>query len=409
MIQLLNKVRGFFGGNQTQSYRSSASYVGSNLAKSSLIFTAMKGFGKPDIMLGILPVYNVQTYEVGRSMEVLKFRAAKGQFFKQQEGTDVSLRIDLILTGPYREIILNLLEIVYISGNTQNRQLLHRTLSNVDTSVVNTDIFTAGGSQPSALGSPSSTWFKPKNVKDIGKIDDDKNYDGDWHSTFTFMSATDVLFDMYIENYVVERSVRGGYNAIYVSLFCKKFYPPNIIKVVTEEKVSNKQQDINIDSKTYGGRQPQSKESHTITGGNTYYPRKYEGPGGITRIHTVPTFFNNSAPNVGKYTKTLYGNDYSKNTRAVGHETQYKPDNADWIDLSIRAVYRLYTTFKRFREQELNFEMTEMGIIPWNYGVDIESTKTPEVKYASIPNIVYKNTDIREIMPDKGLSEALYI
>jgi hypothetical protein len=409
MSQLLNYTKSRINNKQTTPYKSSAAYAAEKGATALGIRALMSAAGKPDIMLGILPVYQVQSYEVGRSMEVLKFRAAKGQFFKQQEGHDVSLRIDLVLTGPYRELYLSFIETVYVHGNSQNSTVLHRTATNISQSVLNSANILAPGfiNQSPIMGD-----FKPMNTKDIGSVLDSEGNatdidQGDWHNTFTFVSATDVLFDMYIENHVAERSVRGGYNAIYVSLFCVKFYPPDIVKIQTVEEVKNKVDDVNIPTKTYGG-QHYNSTTHKQVGAKNFYPRNYTDSAGKKKIHNVPSFFNNTAPDVSATTQNIYTNQYNNTTSMVGQPQSYKPDNSDWIDLTIRAANRIYHTFKRFRERELNFEMTETGVIPWNFGVDLVSTRIPEIDKISIAEIVYKNEDKPVELPEVNVNEGIY-
>lgn len=410
-MESINKIKQFLGYDQTSGYANNKHYAEAQISKALLSFGIMEAAGTPDIMLGILPVYKVQSYEVGRSLEVLKFRAAKGQFFKQQEGHDVSLRIDLILTGPYREIYLSLLEWVYIAGNTKDREVLYRKLSNFDPAALGTDILDvtsfdniAGSRIPQSDIDKNVKWSS-KEAKDIGKLDDTEMGGEEWHDTFVFMSETDILFDMYIENMITERSVAGGYNAIYISLFCRKFYPPDILYIQEEEKITNKYDEAKVETKTYRGRDWRASGKATYDG-KTYYPKHYTGANGKTKFHNVVTFHNKLSPEISQTTKGLYGTDYVNTTNVIDSEA-FKPTYSDEIDFAIRAAWRLLKMSKRRKAFELNFVMTETGILPWNIGVDVESTKIPEVEQTSIEFIDYKDpikdTLIPEIYTNKDM------
>jgi len=70
----------------------------------------------PGCMLGPIPIYAVVNVEAGKSDKQLRFRSIGGQFLAFQEGDNVSLRMDVTLSGDARFVYLSVLDSLYING-----------------------------------------------------------------------------------------------------------------------------------------------------------------------------------------------------------------------------------------------------------------------------------------------------
>ena len=72
----------------------------------------------PDAMFLVgglpIPLYELQYFELGRSQDLLQYRAVGGEFLAQQKGGNVAVRIDMILHGSMQDHILSILQGVYL-------------------------------------------------------------------------------------------------------------------------------------------------------------------------------------------------------------------------------------------------------------------------------------------------------
>jgi len=112
--------------NYWQSLSQSNIEFGKRYAKSLAQYAA---FGIPDILIGSIPLYNVQIYNVSRSQDELKFRSAGTQYLGDQEGKHSGVRIDCILIGPLRTIILTALEAMYLYNRGKITQKEFNTIT----------------------------------------------------------------------------------------------------------------------------------------------------------------------------------------------------------------------------------------------------------------------------------------
>lgn len=299
MSDVVNKARFLFGDITTNEKVSVLPTIDLKkamveLGKRSLMYTsayAMYGIsGYPDIMMGPIPLYGVQSIEVTRSQDELKYRAVKGVFLAHQHGGKVGMRIDLILAGPDQDLVLSELEflrfygdehqryedvgeVFNLKGNTnQSSQDLHIPLRAVTAGA------TSGTMQqypntymnkylplPSVVPDPANPqvmygtkgYFKVPSILNKTKIGvlegdlpevvtegnklldeiqhenveyfdiDDVSYmKNRWHKTFTIITRSHVLYRMYIETLDVARSVRQGKDIMEVTILCREFTPP---------------------------------------------------------------------------------------------------------------------------------------------------------------------------------------
>lgn len=206
-------LRGVLEGtaNKMPLYREE--YYTSTIGGVAAMYATSVALGNPDMMVGPIPVYQGQAYEVGRSNEELLYRAAHGQFFRQIKGSNVSVRIDLILTGPYRELLLSYFEGLYRYGRRVDRMGQVTDITKTITQGV-TDVATTVSSKPLAQ---------------IYQQNEEDRPDTAHYPTFTVITRTDALFRMYLESFLYERQVKTGKNVIFVSLFARQYDPEPIV------------------------------------------------------------------------------------------------------------------------------------------------------------------------------------
>lgn len=236
---------------------------------------------------------SVEYYEVANSQDLLQYRAIGAAFMAQQEGAHTGVRIDLKLYGEYKELWLSILQMLYVWGRTEiktNDDLgIYKSNETGTVNVVKsgTQNFAVKSKSGYALSvrskafafsrlfnatlpftnTPGQTPIKLGKVggnvlyktelsaslpdepvdyipdaarvrdevamssnKYITTSDDDSWTQDEYHKTFTMISRTDILFDMYIETLGYRRIVDEGKDVIHVNLLIRRFTPPDIIK-----------------------------------------------------------------------------------------------------------------------------------------------------------------------------------
>ena len=206
----------------------SAKYLAARTIDMITIETIYSTAKKPDVILWMVPLYTVQYYEIARSQDKLKYRAVKGEFMAHQHGGNIGVRIDLILTGPQKNLTLSALQALHLFGDQTNS----------NTPVDGKNMFGLG------LVTPKNKNL-PKNVKNIQSgqelsqenskpntsvVDaDDWSYqENKAHKTFTMRVQSEIMFDMYIETLVYSVSVKGGKDIIDVNILLRNYVPPPV-------------------------------------------------------------------------------------------------------------------------------------------------------------------------------------
>jgi hypothetical protein len=235
--------------------------------------------GQPDVLLMFIPLYHVQMYEVALSQDELKFRAVGDTYLGDQEGKNTGVRIDFRLIGPSQEILLTMVEGLYLwcKGKGELDKDINVTettnkFNNYRIQAGNTATATLGGSVPVSGGSILNTktlksasfdtftgqTYTPKqtsNYDNIAKkykdtdLSDIKSAGTKYihRRSFIMMTKTDVLYNMFLQTYVYRRSVANGTNVIDVSVFLRRYDPQKELNV---EIVSKEIKDgtVNIDN-----------------------------------------------------------------------------------------------------------------------------------------------------------------
>jgi hypothetical protein len=230
--------------------------------------------GRPDVLLGIIPLYNVQVYEVALSQDELKFRAVSDNYLGDQEGKRTGIRLDFKLIGPLQEVFLSAIELLYLyckGKGTQDKiiNILEKSNNFTKYNVVATNTILDAGSPAIGGGSAiSSKFVSPSSfesfsgqttVNKSGTIDYFKNEYGDQlgnqiqdttynhRRTFMLMSKTDVLYKIFLQTYIYRRSIENGMNVITCSVFLRRYDEEKELDVeVTLKK--EQQSQINIDN-----------------------------------------------------------------------------------------------------------------------------------------------------------------
>lgn len=232
----------------------------------------------PDVMLGSVPLYNVQFYEVAISQDILKYRAVGSQFLAKQKGGNYAFRIDAILPGTDASVYLTALQAMFIHGKKQEE--LNDGIQ---------DAITKGSDPFSFIGNNlGAATPNPDNIplNDNSIMTSPSNYNwlkSDKFETFTVMTRDVVLFDMYIESMIYWRTTEDDPNVIHITVLLRKFIQPR--RIVGNYLYRYKMAEI----VPYSSIQPNSAEeieniphSHTNKFTGRYiqyqdiYPAKYE-------------------------------------------------------------------------------------------------------------------------------------
>ena len=184
-------------------------------------------FGFPDIILGFIPLYTVQFYEVAISQDILKYRAVGSQFLAKQKGGNFALRVDAQLNDSSSQLTLTGLQKLYRNGQPREeindglKKVVGLGSGNSAFNIVNQKPISPNANNPDNLVmSDDVAVVSPNNKKWMLST---------YHSTFTAMTRDTVLFDMFIESIIYWRTLDSDPNTIHISLLLRKFTPPRRI------------------------------------------------------------------------------------------------------------------------------------------------------------------------------------
>jgi len=179
---------------------------------SMMTFYDQAGFmGKPEAIVGAVPVYSVQHLERAKSDRKLKSRAIGDVFLAHQKGNKDVMRLDLTLDGEFKYLYLWYLIALQQQGTAD--------IKNVNTT--NIQEITAGSM---GVSEPEK------------KSDKILNYEV--HKTFPIITRNHILLNMYLQTIEWHQSVEDGKNIIKVHLLFRKYFPTGAYKVfqqVTDE------------------------------------------------------------------------------------------------------------------------------------------------------------------------------
>jgi len=207
------------GSKIANATKSIFSYVGKGLISSPAqnIYTGIASnilwniYGKPDVLLGVIPIFTAQRYEVAKSHDKMKYRAVAGQFFAHQRGGNVGFKVVLYLIGPSTLDYLTYIQALHLYGQGSYDKI-------------------------NSLKSGASI----VNAKSIGNSIKTKMFkggDNSWmqvekHFTFPILTKEEILHDMYIETVLYERDITFG-DALKVTLLCRKYIRPETITSIS--------------------------------------------------------------------------------------------------------------------------------------------------------------------------------
>jgi hypothetical protein len=187
---------------------------------------------EPTIIIGLAPLYGVQSYEISRSYDTLKYRAVRGIFMAHQKGGNLAMKIDLLLYGQDQFVIYNVLKGLQIYGegdpieragfNPKSPSLLQNQIMGTNTKPSNAGL-KLGDKLPSTNKTlTASSDYEPGDMSYL---------DQKIRKTFTIFTLDEILFNMYIETISISRSVKDGIKVLSVSIMCRQFNEPTTIEL----------------------------------------------------------------------------------------------------------------------------------------------------------------------------------
>jgi len=175
-----------------------------NIARGLVFQQLWKATGNPDVLLGIIPIYTAQRYEIARSQDKMKYRAVAGQFFAHQRGGHVGVKIVLTLVGAEALTYLSYLQTLHYYGSARD-----------DAFDVGSYTLEAGKAAKDKLASAGSR----ESARDLAWLN------REIHKTFILVTREEIMHHMYIESLIYERDVDLG-DAIKVTVMCRQYVPP---------------------------------------------------------------------------------------------------------------------------------------------------------------------------------------
>jgi len=172
----------------------------------------------PAMIVGFLPLTSLYYVERARSDRVLKIRAVGGVFLAHQEGGNDTLVVKGIFTGITRQIWLLFLQ--YLQKYGENAS-------------INARLSQMRGLLPSfgdIVGGGERSIKDIKNFVEGGEdtgIIDQEIYSFEYHKTFTIVTGTDILMDMYLQTLQFENKVENGRHVIKYTCIFQKYIKPS--------------------------------------------------------------------------------------------------------------------------------------------------------------------------------------
>lgn len=162
----------------------------------------------PEILIGTIPVFSVQMIERAISDRILKYRAIGDVFLAHQKGGLDTLRADITLEGPYKEMWLLALLAIQLYSETEYKS----DLPNLGQSVM-----------------PTNTTTNP--IINPGQV----QYES--HLTFPIITHSEVMLDMFLQTLEWHQTVEeGGRNVIKCHLLFRKHIDPTGYKTFKQGK-----------------------------------------------------------------------------------------------------------------------------------------------------------------------------
>ena len=270
-------------------------FIGNRIANVAFMSTLWHGvYNTPDVMLGMLPLFKVQTLDISRSLGLLEYRSVHGEFLAHQRGGRLGVRIDADLTGATGPFILAVLRSLALVQEEENidRSGEIKTLGTPTTKSDKVTLnklgtykhgvnrwgnwyqYSLNPNNPRAntyrQGSLRQQYggiyyehdlngdfesryqddyngndaFEKKvtdkmsaNTYDDYVMLDDVNYEKvPYHRTFTFMHQDFFIFDAFIETLSWKREIRDGKDVIKVIIMLREYIPPPI--AISEQEVN---------------------------------------------------------------------------------------------------------------------------------------------------------------------------
>jgi len=345
-------------------------------------------YGEPDVILGVIPLYNAQMIEVTKSHQELKYRSIQGQFLAHQRGGNYALRIDVKLpyTDDYYNIIDNPLNdktVLQAFARPPTSldiltliQMMHIIGDKVEIDNINSGVFNMGNNLvQNALKGESF-----KNAVLDGEIELKGEYTSvkaEWHRTFPILIKEEILFNMFIETMVYWRTVKNDDpNTINLSILCRKFLePPEIIDIVPKKIEYLK--DINV---------VEINKSENVTGlGSAKIVRTIDG--------TVPREIIEDKDRyiVNQYKKNNIASAWSPTVYTVRNKDRTANDY-EVLELLMNTIYRTtnialnFNSDNIYRQMLSNNKMSEI-IKNTEKVINVTTGKTETINFESIVEI----------------------
>jgi hypothetical protein len=231
------------GGRNQLSF---AEVAGTHALK-GLAYTALYGkvngwslLGKPDVILGVLPLYGVQYLEIARSQDTLEFRSIEAEFLGHQKGGNLGIRVDCILDGTMQNTVANILWWMHLMGREEHDVNTNLTPVFTNVSSIEVDALSSAG-LPVTFGGAQNTSVPSIQIENEEELyaqmsaneslhtttpDDMKLDVTPWHKTFTLVTPHELVFDCFIETIVFSRDVKEGAKILKCTILLRQFTPP---------------------------------------------------------------------------------------------------------------------------------------------------------------------------------------
>jgi len=249
-------------------------FIYSRAAQFFAIETLYHTLAKPDVILGFIPLYQVQYLEVGRSQDILQYRSIGAEFLGHQKGGNLGIRIDFIIPTSSLLLVPSLYILYYSSRQQTVKQkgtaelkdelelstagalglplpiqtsIAKMGLYGINLGVDRTGLVTGGGSwginafqskaisnygvgpvvNPESFDDAKINEAVDKNLKYTSP--EDETYDeSHWHNTFPIITSLETIFDCYIETLMFRRDTKDGGKMLRGTILLRQFHPPDL-------------------------------------------------------------------------------------------------------------------------------------------------------------------------------------
>ena len=182
----------------------------------------------PEIILGGIPIYNIQRQGHAASDELLKYRSMGGVFLAHQKGGNRTFIFTVKAFGPFRLALIRVLEELQWKGKEDKGMVQ-------DISEVNDILSYAGETDKLAKIDGQTTRSTNLITSYTAEYDEYLEEEYVYHKTIPIITDSKIYTNMYLETLVYREDVRLGMNCMEIRCAFRQYLPPTNVNIMEKQ------------------------------------------------------------------------------------------------------------------------------------------------------------------------------